>query len=133
MTDTLYDYVEQHAEIIGGALVWTWQEHCTLREQITDDIFYENYCLYSTLDEEYSFFGNREELLKFAKTYDIWDNSDFIDEMRIDEGVLRAEYEDDSTLVQSPRRVHYTDNIANVDAYGGEIVVSLKKKKDGGQ
>ena len=123
MIDTLSDYVEQHTEIIGGALVWTWQEHCSIREQITDDIFYDNYCLYSTLDEEYSFFGNREELLKFAQTYDIWDNSDFIDKMRIDKGVLIAEYEDDSTLLESPKHVNYTDNIANVDAYDGEIVV----------
>ena len=123
-TDNLYDFVEQHTEIIGGALVWTWAEHCKLCEQITDDIFYENICVYSTFDDGYSFFGSREELLKFAEVYDIWDKSDLIDKMKIDKGVLLAEHEDDSCLLE------YSNNIVNVDAYGGEIVF---KSKSGGQ
>jgi len=123
MTDNLYDYVEQHTEIIGGALVRTFQGQCRIYEQITDDIFYENYCLYSTLDDGCSFFGNREELLKFADECDAWDKSDLIDKMKIDKGVLLAEHEDDSCNLESPKDVNYSDYIANVDAYGGEIVV----------
>lgn len=72
--ESLEEAIESHPEVKSVILFWTWSE----------DYYTSNASVFSayvspcTLDEEYSFQGDREEALEFARSYDCWDGRDFL-------------------------------------------------------
>lgn len=74
VTGELEEIIEQHPKIKTVVLFWCW----------TQDYFtshagpFEAYVSESRLDEEYSFFGDREDAIKFAQDYDCWDGETFV-------------------------------------------------------
>lgn len=72
--ESLEEAIESHPEVKSVILFWTWSE----------DYYTSNASVFSAyvspckLDEEYSFQGDREEALEFARSYDCWDGEDFL-------------------------------------------------------
>lgn len=88
--ETLQAAIELHPEVKMVVLFWTWTE-CFYTSNAGP---FEAYVSPSDIDEEYSFFGDREDALKFADGYDCWDGDDFV-LMPISDGYVLYGYRDE--------------------------------------
>lgn len=71
--DTLEDAIKQHPEVKQVVLFWAWERHYfTSNARI-----FEAYVMERNLDDEYSFYGDREDALAFAHGYGCWDGHTF--------------------------------------------------------
>lgn len=126
MTDTLHEYVEQHTEILGAVLIWNWSRERIITVQITTDVTYEHSCSYFYADPEYTFVGDRRELLEFCSPgkYDCWDS--FVDDpkiFRIIDGILLASYDDSNISDYSPIKENSIEmDVMELDPEFGELV-----------
>lgn len=72
--DSLVEAIEQHPDIKTVVLFWKWS-----KDYYTSNAGpFSAYVTESNLDEEYSFFGDREDAIRFAESYDCWDGDDFV-------------------------------------------------------
>lgn len=130
MTETLYDYVKQHEDIVGAVLVWNWSRERIIRVQITENITYEHSCSYYYADPEYTFIGDRQELLEFCSPgqYDCWD--DLIDDpeiFKILHGILLASYGESYSSDCSPIMEYSIEtDVMELNPEFGELIFSDK-------
>lgn len=70
---SLEEVINQHPEVKQVVLFWTWDSYY----YTSYASIFEGYVDERKLDLEYSFYGDREDALEFAKGYECWDGHDF--------------------------------------------------------
>lgn len=94
--ETLEEALVQHPEVTTVVLFWKWsQDYYTSNASV-----FEAYVSESRIDEEYSFFGDREDALEYASNYDCWDGDDFI-LLKISKGYCLYGYRDEVDMQTS--------------------------------
>ena len=72
--DSLEEILENHPEIETVVLFYVWsQDYYTSNASV-----FQAYVSPRTIDQEYCFFGDREDALDFSRSYGCWDGQDFV-------------------------------------------------------
>ena len=72
--ESLEEILESHPEIKTVVLFYVWNQ-----DYYTSNAFiFEAYVSERTIDQEYCFFGDREDALEFSRSYECWDGEDFL-------------------------------------------------------
>ena len=72
---TLEDAINEHPEVKKVILIWAWEAEYYSSNAMG---IFSAYTHEHHIDQEYSFEGDREDALEFAKGYDCWDGHDFL-------------------------------------------------------
>ena len=93
---SLMEAIEQHPDIKTVVLFWKWT-----RDYYTSNAGpFSAYVTECNLDEEYSFFGGRDEAMIFADNYDCWDGEDFV-LLKVSDGLLLYGFRDEYDMQTS--------------------------------